>query len=170
MGGVVMNENLNLCQILKNCPKGTKLWSPVWGDVFLDLVKESDYKSISLTAPGYNYISLYSNGKIYNIEESECVLFPSKNQRDWSQFKVPIKRFNPEKFKPFDKVLARDGNRFEWAPNFFGKLAKNQLGRYVVGDIINRHYWRMCIPYNSETQNLLGTIDECPEFYRWWEE
>lgn len=37
-----MNENLNLYEILKDCPKGTKLWSSVWGDVFLDVVKDSD--------------------------------------------------------------------------------------------------------------------------------
>ena len=170
MGGVIMNENLNLYEILKDYPKGTKLWSPVWGDVFLDVVKDSDYKPISLTAPGCNYIALYSNGKMHNIEGAECILFPSRVQRDWSKFKVPVKRFNPKEFKPFDKVLTRDGNEFEWTPNFFGKLVKNQLGRYFACDIANRYYWRMCIPYNSETQSLLGTIDECPESYRGWEE
>lgn len=30
-----MNENLNLCEILKDCPTGTKLWSPVWGNMTL---------------------------------------------------------------------------------------------------------------------------------------
>ena len=35
-----MNENLNLCEILKHCPAGTKFWSPVWGDVFLVEIKE----------------------------------------------------------------------------------------------------------------------------------
>lgn len=165
-----MNEHLNLCITLKNCPKGTKFWSPIWGNVFLNEIKVSNCKPITLTAADHNYIALHSNGKIYDIEGTECMVFPSQYQRDWSKFKIPVKRFNPEEFKPFDKVLVRDGNKFEWTPNFFGKLAKNQLGRYVAGDIINRHYWRMCIPYNSETQNLLGTIDECLEFYRWWEE
>lgn len=165
-----MNEALNLCQILKNCPKGTKLWSPVWGDVFFDKIYEGICgKPIALTAVGCNDIALYSTGKMHNIKEAECVLFPSKYQRDWSKFKVPVKRFNPEEFKPFDKVLTRDGNEFEWTPNFFGKLAKNQLGRYFACDIINKNSWRMCIPYNNETQNLFGTTDDCPEFYKWWE-
>lgn len=35
-----MNENLNLCEILKHCPAGTKFWSSVWGDVFLVRVEE----------------------------------------------------------------------------------------------------------------------------------
>lgn len=164
-----MNENLNLCEILKDCPTGTKLWSSVWGDVFLMQINDIDAFPIVLSAVGFANITLHSNGKMYDIKEAECVLFPSKYQRDWSKFKVPVKRFNPKEFKPFDKVLTRDGNEFEWTPNFFGKLAKNQFDRYLACDIINRQYWRMCIPYNSETHNLLGTIDECPEFYKWWE-
>ena len=30
-----MNENLNLVEILKDCPEGTKLYSPIYGDVKL---------------------------------------------------------------------------------------------------------------------------------------
>ena len=33
-----MNENLNLVEILKDCPKGTKLWSPVWGRVTFETI------------------------------------------------------------------------------------------------------------------------------------
>lgn len=34
-----MNENLDLCKILKNCPKGTKFWSPLWSDVYFNDIK-----------------------------------------------------------------------------------------------------------------------------------
>lgn len=27
-----------------------------------------------------------------------------------------------------------------------------------------------CIPYNDETEHLVGTSDDCPDFYKWWEE
>ena len=115
-----MNEHLNLCITLKNCPKGTKFWSPIWGNVFLNEIKVSNCKPITLTAADHNYIALHSNGKMYNIEESECILFPSKNQRDWSKFKIPVKRFNPKEFKPFDKVLIKPNYEYErWACNFF---------------------------------------------------
>lgn len=164
-----MNENLNLCKILKDCPKGTKLWSSVWGDVIFDKIYEGICcKPIALTAVGCNDIALYSNGKMYNIEESECILFPSKSQRDWSKFKAPVKRFNPKEFKPFDKVLVCDSDESEWIPNFFGKLVK--FNGYLAYDIINKGFWKMCIPYNDETKHLLGTTDDCPEYYKWWEE
>lgn len=48
-----MNENLNLCEILKHCPAGTKFWSPVWGDVFLVEIKKKNRRG-----------SIYSNSHI----------------------------------------------------------------------------------------------------------
>ena len=162
-----MKENLNLCEILKDCPKGTKLWSSVWGDVFLDKIHEGICcRPITLVAPGSNYIALYSNGKMHNIKESECVLFPSKYQRDWSKFKVPVKKkFDPKEFKPFDKVLIKHNYEGErWVCNFFSDILSNGQV-HCIGVTVYE-----CIPYNDETKHLLGTTDDCPEYYKWWEE
>ena len=63
-----MNENLNLVEILKDCPSGTKLYSPIYGDVELVEVKVEDVVFSSLedyTYPikiklnKYNYESCY---------------------------------------------------------------------------------------------------------------
>lgn len=167
---IIMNKDLNLCEILKDCPAGTKLWSPVWGNVVLQEVN-SHCAPIVIRLPNGHYdIPLYSDGRLFDgLEESECILFPSKNQRDWSKFKAPIKRFDPINFKPFDIVLMRKGNEFEWTPNFFGQFAKNSIGGLLVFDMGNNDTWSMCIPYNTETQHLLGTREECPDYYKWWE-
>lgn len=159
-----MNKNLNLCQILKDCPKGTKLWSPVWGDVFLDEIKDSNCKPITLTAVGCNYIALYSSGKMYNIEESECILFPSKDQRDWNEFKIPNKRFDPGEFKPSDKVLVRDNNQQFWYLSTFVCLER---GGVIIED---EDWWEQCIPFNDETSYLVDTNKDCSDYYKWWEE
>lgn len=29
--------------------------------------------------------------------------------------------------------------------------------------------YKFCIPYNKETEHLVGTTDEAPEYYRYWE-
>lgn len=160
-----MNENLNLCKILKDCLRGTELWSSVWGDVSLVGVKEESCKPITLAADGYNCITTYSNGKIFNIEGAECIVFPSKGQRDWSKFKAPIKRFDPKDFKPFDKVLIKHNYENErWVCNFFsGMLPNGEVS--CIGVTVYE-----CIPYNDETKHLVGTTDECPEYYKWWEE
>lgn len=165
-----MNENLNLCEILKDCPTGTKLWSPVWGNMTLIQINDVSIYPIVLSADGFNSVSLHSDGRMYGVKESECILFPSKEQRDWSKFKTPGKRFNPEEFKPFDKVLLRDGKETNWIPGFFEKLLKQPNGDDCLVVDFRRYSWNMCIPYNDETKHLLGTREDCPEYYKWWKE
>ena len=159
-----MNENLDLCLILKDCPKDTELYCTFLGDVLFSKIE--DNKIFIHTS--YAIYSLYSDGKF--TYEGECVLFPSRKQRDWSKFKVPIKKFNPKDFKPFDKVLVRKGEEsFHWAPHLFGMLIKNSEDRYNVIGIGNTNIWRRCIPYNDDTKHLIGSTDDCPEYYKWWE-
>ena len=102
-----MNENLDLCLILKDCPKDTKLYCTFLGDVLFSKIE--DNKIFIHTS--YAVYSLYSDGKF--TYDGECVLFPSREQRDWSKFKVPVKKFDPKDFKPFDKVLLREGYGFK---------------------------------------------------------
>lgn len=169
------NKELNLCEILKDCPKGTKLWSPVWGNMTLIRINDVSIYPIVLSADGFSIVSLHSDGRMYGIKESECILFPSKEQRDWSKFKVPteeskvsVKRFNPEEFKPFDKVLVRDFLSDNWMADFFEKFEESNDAYYNVTCVTS--HWIQCIPYNEETKHLLGTRDNCPEYYKWWKE
>lgn len=164
-----MNENLNLCEILKDCPKGTKLWSPLCGDVILVRIDSANHFPIDLTAKvGLIYISLRSDGKMYDVKEAECLLFPSKDQRDWSKFKAPIKRFDPKEFKPFDKVLVRCRNATCWEATFFRCL----IMQPIIGGIIDTSTisWPQCIPYNKDTSYLANTSEDCPDYYKWWKE
>ena len=154
-----MNENINLCEILKDCPKGTKLWSPVWGDITFETIDAFDGLVYVLKHKGVHII--LDNGKF--DADGECIIFPSKDQRDWSKFKAPIKRFNPEEFKPFDKVLLRIDERDIWQPDFFGYKDGNCITCVTYGNV-------RCIPYNEETKHLAGKRDDCPEYYKWWEE
>ena len=159
-----MNENINLYEILKDCPKDAKLYCTFLGDVLFSKIE--DNKIFIHTS--YAVYSFYSDGKF--TYDGECVLFPSREQRDWSKFKVPIKKFNPNDFKPFDKVLVRKGEEsFHWAPHLFGMLIKNSEDRYNVIGIGNTNIWRRCIPYNDDTKHLIGSTDDCPEYYKWWE-
>ena len=158
-----MNENINLCEILKDCSKDTKLYCTFLGDVlFSKIVNNKIFVHI-----GNTEYSFYSDGKF--ICDGECVIFPSKEQRDWSKFKVHVKKFNPEEFKPFDKVLLRDDYGFEWCPTFLEKILKESSGEYSAVELINGCKWDMCIPYNEETKHLCWTTKDCPEYYKWWE-
>ena len=103
-------KKLNLCEILKDCPEGTMLYSPFLGTVFFGYIDE-DYKDITVIDDKDNRFTFDSQGALLNAADGECCLFPSKKNRDWNTWKNPkpkVKRFDPRTLKPFDKVLTRD--------------------------------------------------------------
>ena len=84
-----MNENINLCEILKDCGS-IKLYSSIFGDVELTAVySELTEFPIKVTSKDCYIQSFRKDGKYYD-GGGECVLFPSKEQRDWSKFERPI--------------------------------------------------------------------------------
>ena len=164
-----MNENLNLAEILKDCPKGTKLYSSVLGDVYFYGVSEDARYPIGVTVAGNSdYRTFTSDGKLWINYDGECTLFPSREQRDWSKFKFKKERFDPKTLRPFDKVLARDMDYSNWRGTLFSHYNKDDGVLYpfvTVGEV-----FKVCIPYNEDTKHLVGTDDEAPEYYRYWED
>ena len=163
-----MNENIDLTKILKNCPKGFRLYSIVQGEVAFSAIENGRYPICVLT-DNNNSTAYYSpNGKIY-VTRGECVLFPSKDQRDWNKFTAPWykkDKFDPKTLKPFDKVLVRDDASHTWKCNLFSNIIKD--GSYPYKCVGNAYTY--CISYNDDTKHLLGTTDEAPEYYRYWED
>ena len=104
-----MNENLNLVEILKDCPEGTELYSTIFGEVKFDKIeKDHEYPIIFTINNGEVTIPVASDGRHLLDFNGDCTLFPSKEQRDWSKFKVKKLKFDPNTLKPFDRVLVRD--------------------------------------------------------------
>lgn len=79
---------MNIAEILKYCPKGTKLYSTAFGEVELINVYPSA-GTILVQNINNTHFTFYNNGSY--ILKGECVLFPSKDQRDWKKFKLPVK-------------------------------------------------------------------------------
>lgn len=163
-----MNENIDLTKILKNCPKGWKLWSPIFGKIeFYSIVEKAHYPIMLSCKKG---IIWFSKEGLFDIENegAECVLFPSKDQRDWSKFTAPWykkDKFDPKTLKPFDKVIGRDLVSSKWECNLFSHIDKSAYYQYrCIGN-----YYKLCIPYNDDTKHLVETTDEAPEYYRYWE-
>ena len=162
-----MNENLNLVEILKYCPKGTKLYSTVFGEVKLEEVKENSKYPIMVKPKIGGFESFTSSGRWMENYDGECTLFPSKEQRDWSKFKPTQPKFDPKTLQPFDRVLVRDKHKEKWNCNFFSHVSYDCV--YYPYIAINTGY-TYCIPYNDDTKHLVGTSDEAPEYYRYWED
>ena len=167
-----MNENIDLTKILKDCPKGTKLYSSTFGQVEFQYIKSDSMYPIVIKLEDGVIESITSDGKIFNDYNGECILFPSKDQRDWSKFTAPWyknEKFDPKTLKPFDKVLVRDYDSDFWRCSFYSHKRKEEeitTYRYETPD----NSYAFCIPYNDDTKHLVGTNDEAPEYYRYWEE
>lgn len=85
---------INLAKILKYYPKGTKLYSPIYGEVVLDSVQGKSIYTLAKTNNGATLVVEFNHlGRLYyEFSNSECVLFPSKDQRDWDKFRTPAKK------------------------------------------------------------------------------
>lgn len=168
-----MNKNIDLTKILKNCPEGTVLWSDNYGEVqfkciiknynyhinYPILVKRIDGHNLYYTKEGWNDIDF----------PASCLLWPSKNCRDWSKFIAPWykkEKFDPKTLKPFDKVLSFWNNT--WWCDFFSHVNENNKPK--IFGCLTTGYTSECIPYNDETKHLAGTSEEAPEYYRYWED
>ena len=160
-----MNESIDLTKILKGCPKGTKLYSPIFGEVYFKEMRSDDEYSI-ITTNGVCDVTFTEEGLYRADADGECLLFPSKEQRDWSKFTAPWykkEKFDPKTLKPFDKVLTIMANE-EWSTHLFSHIKKVQSSNPYVCNGIG---YKSCIPYNDETRHLVGTKEEAPEYYRY---
>lgn len=167
------NKTLNLCEKLAGCPKGTKLWSPLFGEcefVALGDDMETSYPDdcfvVRCDEMGTTYFDKHGH---YFDSSEECLIFPSRENRDWDSWECPkpkVERFDPETLQPFDKVLVRDTCYEKWRADFFESINMERENPVIT---INGS-WKMYVPYNEDTKNLIGTIKKAPEYYRWWEE
>ena len=165
-----MNENIDLTKILKDCPEGWEFYHAAYGRVWFYCI-DLDFSfpiRLSLSKEIFDNIGVTSKGTINNYN-GECLLFPSKEQRDWSKFTAPwykSRKFDPKTLQPFDKILARNGHSEIWNCDIFSNINDNEPYKYNT--ISN--YWKYCIPYNDETKHLVGMKEEAPEYYRYWED
>ncbi|OYP67042.1 hypothetical protein [Prevotella sp. P2-180] len=217
---------LNLCEILRDCPRGTKLYSTVLGYVIFQGIVEGVVYPIVVSCENGVTETFTADGKMFIDLDGECTLFPSKEQRSWADFIAPwykkeklVKpkfkvgdiirhketnkddvykiskvyndsygidgftwmiymkyqdqyelvpnKFDPKTLKAFDRVLVRigDGDAYCWFADFVSIPGEDSF----LCTMSNKDT-SMIIPYNDDTKHLVGTTDEAPDFYRYWED
>lgn len=145
-----MNENLNLVEILKDCPKGTKFYSRFLGSVEFCKITLDNYIEV-IGRNGY-YIGFKPNGIYQHSEENaEIDLFPSKDQRDWSKWHRP--------FKDGDIVATNDGK--------YIAIIKNNGGKYYVCCHPNVNYFNID---RSGWFDRLATLEEKEKLFAYIKE
>ena len=84
-----MENKINIAEILRDMPKGTKLYSPLFGECNLDKVCTSNreiYPIVLLTSADTS-VGFIKNGHYFEgFEDAECLLFPSDKMRCWDKF------------------------------------------------------------------------------------
>lgn len=93
-----MEVNINIAAILKDKPQNTRLWSPIFGDVYLKDVTDVNNNMIRITHHGVDNIFL-SNGKVW--ADGDVCLFPSRWMNDWQKFA----------WKKGDVLVSNDGKQ-----------------------------------------------------------
>ena len=154
---------MNVAEILKYCPKGTKLYSTVFGEVKLSEIYPNNMIVVIIKD---DFKKVFHKDGSYS-EYGECVLFPSKDQRDWDEFRLPVKRGD---------IMMSDGRAFiisdEYANTTIGAYHKYICGIDIMGKFKvsqpNSHQWTnsFYIPASEEAKKEL--FDKMAEAgYRW---
>ena len=165
-----MNENIDLTKILKDCSKGWKFWSPIFGEV--EFVRNyGDKGFVNVSVEDGTEWSFASDATIFfgNIKSREVMLYPSKELRDWSKFTAPWykkEKFDPKTLNPFDRVLVRNFKTTKWRCEHFSHFDVDNYNSCIASGCS----YTFCIPYNDDTKHLVGTTNEAPEYYRYRED
>lgn len=158
-------ENINIAEILKDCPSGIKLYSTVHGevelvDIYHDLIRCKCSYSVS-------FVSFHSDGR-WVEHRGECILFPSKDQRDWSEFHRP--------FEDGDILTNEKGSIFIYkGPMCYNKMLSDFYcgyrkadGAFVPKLFKDRHFGDVSkcrFATEKEKQQLFDAIEE--NGYKW---
>ena len=151
-----MNEDLNLLEILKDAPKGTKLYCTIWGE--MGLVRISAYCVTCKSKCGIEW-DFKNNGHLLgsSTEGGECVLFPSKEQRDWSKFKLDLPIDTP--------VMVHDycWNENDWGLRYYSAMKRVFVNGFKSSDGATTTDVRYIVPvkdfdFNDPKSNIQKSI------------
>ena len=161
-----MEEKLNIAEILKDAPTGTLLYSPIFGELAYIGCYADEGQTYSIIVCQYpdaigqgNSVSVefdengtYLNRGYSSRRGGECLLFPSKDNRDWSTFKVPNKHKHLE---PFQKILVTiwHDSRSIWVADFYSHYDEITGMHYLVSGFTRED--DDILPYEGN-EELLG--------------
>lgn len=157
---------MNIAEILKYCPKGTKLYSLVNGEVTLGNIESTNQYPIGVFTNSGSTEYFTKDGLLdVNYPNGECVLFPSKDQRDWSKFRIPVKKGDiMMQIDGTSTFIASGESTIDNYPKYICGIT--DCGNFKISN--NDHSWtvRFYIPASEEAKKeLFNKMKEAE--YRW---
>lgn len=109
-----MNENIDLTKILKDCPEGYEFYSSYFGKVTFIRISYGQIilgchrinRQVVFNADGKYEMWAYSDNNGNYLLTDECLLFPSKDQRDWNKFTAPW--YNKDNYVAFESCNSNE--------------------------------------------------------------
>ena len=158
-----METKINIAEILKDKPQGTKLYSSACGKCKLEEVDDKSFK-ISFYSSKFGFMNggegyLDKNGKLY--DDGECVVFPSKEMRDWSKF--AWKKGDILVNKDAEVHIIFDGFKDDTYKTFHGQYYLWEEEGSIVNFEENEDYMQTSEFYKAnkeEAQTYINTIEE----------
>lgn len=143
---------MNILEIIKKAPKDHIYYCTILGNTRLVTVKDYHSSFPIITVDAEQNLSFTKEGH-YFFNCGECVIFPSKEQRDWKEFEEEIKEEEDSRpnFKPFDKVLVRDSEQEKWKADFFSYFDENDHD-YPFSCVDANYVY--CIPYEGNEDKV----------------
>lgn len=151
-------KEINIAELLKDAPKGTKLYSPLFGDCELDYYVDNCTDKIVVKSEGKPYIyGIYGQLLVDNYRFSEeCLLFPSKDCRTWGNFKASWKH---KHFEPFQKVLVVCEGR--WGAALYSHLEDDDCKAcHYTTDLFNAYTDDNILPYSGNEDKLGKEVEQ----------
>lgn len=143
---------INIAELLKDCPKGTKLYSPLFGEVFLyTILSESKFITVrtadSITT--FNEFGQWGdNSRWERFPDAECLLFPSKEVRTWEGWKAPVQ----PKFKVGDNIKI--GNIIETIAEVANAIRKYYCESGRIISFENQDLWYLVPKPHYDIKNF----------------
>lgn len=148
---MVMEEKLNIANILKDKPKGTKLYADAFGELKLEHIKGNEEDIIYTRSKIFTLYTFYSDGKY--SKDGEPVLVPSKKMRDWSKFA----------WKQGDILVSDDGKSHVIFSRWYDDNYTSFYGKYYLNNE-NKDKAFYCAVFVCTTEGILLKIKMPLEF------
>ena len=135
-------QKLNLCEKLKYCPEGTQFWSPMLGDVKFWGVGESMVTVEDKAGNSWdiNSDSTLTIGGVGGVTSEEPMLFPSREQRDWSKvkYKRPLEKL-PKSWDGFVREMGFNPKKLTFEGLYMEFSDCMLAGGYDIGRYCDQH-------------------------------
>lgn len=154
-----MEAKINIAAILKDKPKGTKLYSPIFGNLrYEDLVPDLGEFTV-VTSDNTSAKHSFRSDSRYNRHGEPLMLLPSKEMRDWSKFA----------WKKGDVLVSNDGKVKVLFEKFRSDTYLSFIGKHHLDSIDETlHYqnegeyptFNFSLESENAVQTYINTIEE----------